>query len=125
MFRLDCCHAEANAMTEAQIESTPAFRRNPDKMFTSSISYSDQCELLAYGIPAISGPAGTRVLHFSDVPGIDEARNVDMIYLKSFGQWGRTGGFFGSRWLHSDLKFMSFPHVFLLFEQFNTKGLLR
>ena len=122
----DITAAEANTMTEAQIQATPAFRRNPDKMLPSSISYSDQCEILACGIPALSGPAGTRVLHFSDMPGIDGARNIDMDTCRSNHQeWGRNGHPFYARWLHSDWKNMAFPYVIPLFEHFLIKGSLK
>ena len=122
----DIAAAEANAMTESQIQSTPAFRRNPDKMLSSSISHSDQCEILACGIPALSGPAGTRVLHFSDVPGIDGNRNIDMDACRSnHHEWGRTEYPFYMRWLHSDLKNMALPYVNPLFEHFTTKGSLK
>ncbi len=116
----------ANAMTEAQLRSSPVFRHSPDTMFVSPIPYTDRCELLAYGIPALSGPAGTRVLHFSDVPGIDGARNIDMDTCRSSHQeWGRNGYPFYVRWLHSDWKNMALPYVIPLFEHFMIKGSLQ
>ena len=60
--------AEANAMTESELRSEPVFRRNPSKMLANTISFTDRCEILTYGVPALSGPAGTRYLEFSHNP---------------------------------------------------------
>ena len=122
----DITAAEANAMTDAQLQTAPAFRRRPSKMFSSSIPYEDRCEILAYGIPALSGPAGTRYLKFLQNPEIDDARNVDMNDCRSNNQqWGRDGYPFYQRWLHSDWKNMALPYVMPLFEQFKVKGCLQ
>ena len=122
----DITAAEANAMTDAQLQTAPAFRRRPSKMFSSSIPYEDRCEILACGLPALSGPAGTRFLEFSDNNSLNRSRNIDMNGCRAAdNQWGRQNGFFDQRWLHSDLKNMALPYVIPLFQQFIIKGVLQ
>ncbi len=119
---VDIPASEANAMTEAQLQSSPVFIRNPEKMFSSAISYSNQCEILAYAIPSLSAPAGTSQLNFSGFAKDNDNRNIDMNTLKINSSWPRNSSFFEKRWLHSDIKVISLPHVFLLFNDFCTKG---
>ena len=114
----------ANAMTEAQLRSSPVFRHSPDKMFVSPIPYTDRCEILTYGIPALSGPAGTRVLEFTQNQTINASRNIDMATFKDDSTWP-VNTFFGTRWLHSDFKAVALPNVFGLFNEFCTKGNLK
>jgi len=49
---------EANALDDATLRTNPAFRHNPDEMFTSNIAQSVQNDLLARGIPELSYPIG-------------------------------------------------------------------
>ena len=119
---VDISAAEANAMTDAQLQTAPAFRRRPSKMFSSSIPYEDRCEILACGIPALSGPAGTRPLDFPSGQGLGILRNIDMQSFKTDSTWPRNSPFFGKRWLHSDLKNIALPHVFGLFDRFCVIG---
>ena len=118
----DITAAEANAMTDAQLQTAPAFRRRPSKMFSSSIPYEDRCEILACGIPALSGPAGTRPLDFPSGQGQGILRNIDMQSFKNDSTWPRNSPFFGKRWLHSDFKNIALPHVFDLFDRFCVIG---
>lgn len=123
---VDIPASEANAMTEAQLQSSPVFIRNPEKMFSSAISYFNQCEILAYAIPSLSAPAGTSQLNFSGLAKADDNRNIDMNTCRTDSKkWGRMDRNYNQRWLHSDLKNMALPYIRTLFEQIKEKGLLQ
>ena len=101
--------AEANAMTDSELRATPVFLHSPSAMFSSTISPSSVAEILACGIPALSGPSGSRRLFdFGD---------YDMNDFDDNAPWGRNSGHYVNRWLHSDIKDMAFPFTFHVFRQ--------
>ena len=97
----------ANAMTDAELRSSPVFMHSPSAMFSSTIPSNTVAEILACGIPALSGPIGSR-----SVSGITD---FDMNTMPSATTWGRNSQTYQIRWLHSDLKNMAFPYVRGLF----------
>ncbi len=101
--------AVANAMTDSELRATPVFLHSPSAMFSSTISPSSVAEILACGIPALSGPSGSRRLFdFGD---------YDMNDFDDNAPWGRNSGHYVNRWLHSDIKDMAFPFTFHVFRQ--------
>ncbi len=104
--------AVANAMTDAELRVTPVFRHNPEALFSSTIAFNTVAEILACGIPALSGPAGSRKLPEDMFSG--ENVNVNSWVNEC---WPRKTGSYPSRWLHSDLKNMALPFVRQLFER--------
>lgn len=80
--------------------------------------------LVAVLFAALSGPAGTRVLEFTQNQTINASRNIDMATFKDDSTWP-VNTFFGTRWLHSDFKAVALPNVFGLFNEFCTKGNLK
>ena len=100
--------AEANAMTTDELRRTPVFRRTPAVIFQSVISDSDIAHVLAAGIPALSAPAGSRMLS-----GLE---NVDLNQAIPKTHWPRGAeSTYKQRWLHSDIKNVAFPVVFDVF----------
>ena len=80
--------------------STPVTLQNP----------GHQWDLLASGIPAMSFAAAVNPMII-----LPATRNLNMEAQRGDNQaWptSRQGGFYGSNWLHSDIKNMALPYVF-------------
>jgi len=102
----------ANAMTDAELRSYPVFRHSPTNLFTAVISSNTVAEILACGIPALSGPAGSRML--------SGFGNVDLNQVIPKTHWPRgTESMYQQRWLHSDIKNVALPIVFDIFQSFS------
>jgi hypothetical protein len=112
---------EANVLTDEQLRTTPAFRNNPLPLLQSSnITINDRNQLLALGIPALSGPVGSRILGSPEKPLIME--NLNMNSLVSPNNWGRNHADYGTGWLHTDIVNMAFFYNYKLFEDIVNKG---
>ncbi len=95
----------ANAMTDAELQDNPIFLHSPSEMFSSTISSNTVAEILACGIPALSGPAGSRDLSVS--------QNYDINQEVPKANWPRSDqSTYGKRWLHSDIKNIAFPIIY-------------
>ncbi len=99
----------ANAMTDAELQANPVFLHSPAAMFSSTIPSNTMAKILACGIPALSGPAGSRQIQGGD--------NFNMNSLSVNTPWGRNSSTYGRRWLHGDIKNMALPFVFDLFHE--------
>lgn len=77
-------------------------------------------DLLASGIPAMSFAAEANpidVIDNTSIGGVN--RNYDMEALRGDNQsWpvSRKEGFYGSRWLHNDIKNMSSQYVYKIYD---------
>jgi hypothetical protein len=115
--------SQANAMVQdGSIVQNPVFDRGESAMFNATISESDINHILAYNIPAVSSATGIRRLS-SDCP-VAGNYNLNTLDFKS-NQWGRNLPVYLQRWLHSDVKNMTFQCVYKLFEDIVTKGVLK
>ena len=89
---------------------SPIFLRSPKEILFSGDAatiLANRDHLLAYAIPALSKPMGRISLKFTTF--FDVQRNfVDDLFKND---WARTNGTFAGRWLHSDIKDLSFPFV--------------
>jgi len=116
---------EANTLTDGQLKVTPAFKKTPLSMLTSStITLGDRNQLLAKAIPALSGPAGSRSIYIPGTTG----RNLDMNDSSINwhpNNWGRTHAGYGTSWLHGDLKDMAYFYNFRVYQDVVEKGGLK
>ncbi|MFA7054044.1 MAG: hypothetical protein WC328_13605, partial [Kiritimatiellia bacterium] len=103
----------------SELGEYPVFLRSPVSMFTNCIPVTLQNELLARGIPALSGPVG-----FNNVPNLAD-NNINMNSIDRPNGWGRNDDDFQMRWLHGDLKDMAFLYNFKLFEAIVITGDLK
>jgi len=114
---------EANAMVQnGSIVTHPVFDRGESAMFSATISESDINHILACNIPAVSSATGKRALLVADEK-IDN-NNLNTSTFKS-DEWGRNHPVYKQRWLHSDVKDMTFQYVYRLFDDIVTKGTLK
>ena len=105
----------SNAMTDAELRNTPVFLHSPSDMFSSTISSNTAAEILACGVPALSGPTGSR-----DLP-IPRDYDLDQLFPKT--HWPRSQqSTYQQRWLHSDIKNVALPIVFDIFHRFSHGG---
>ena len=115
--------AEANAFSETELTGLVciSFRHAPDSMFANPITEADRFALLAKAVPALSGAAGNR-----NVPEILSDNNVDMndISYRPNG-WGRMHGTYQDRWLHGDIKNMSYFYNHKIFDSIVEQGNLQ
>lgn len=107
---------------DGSIVTHPVFNRGESAMFSAAISDSDINHILAYNIPAISSATGK----MPTIRGKLDAFNLNLnsSQFKS-NQWGRNHLGYEQRWLHSDVKDMTFQCVYKLFEDIITKGALK
>jgi hypothetical protein len=95
-------------MLLTELDGHPIFRRSPTAMFSSNITTAIQNELLARGIPALSGPTGGENYSWDQsVDIIPMDMNDKGVGFRPNG-WGRDHQRFGTDWLHGDLKDMAF-----------------
>jgi hypothetical protein len=110
--------AQAGAAIDAQLASDPVFRH--DLMVgipSDSMSDADKVFHLARGVPALSGPVGSR-----GVLGKGFAANKDMNEHPDASTWPRGGEESFNGWRHSDIKDVAFPFVFQTFRNFVQGG---
>jgi hypothetical protein len=112
----DYTMAQANAASDAQLRTNPVFLHDPATMFSSNITGQVVNDIIAQGVPALSYAAGVNAI---TPPGWDS--NYNMEDNKPNG-WGRSGGTYGARWLHSDLRDMAYFYTHDLFDQLVTEG---
>ncbi|HBA84461.1 MAG TPA: hypothetical protein DCZ95_10240, partial [Verrucomicrobia bacterium] len=107
---------QANAAIPAQLRTNAVFLHEPTTMFSSNITAQVANDIIAQGVPALSYAAGIDAI----APlGLD--RNYNANDHKPNG-WGRSGGDYGARWLHSDLKNMAYFYTYDLFNQLVSQG---
>jgi hypothetical protein len=120
--------AEANAFSETELADPVyiSFRHTPDSMFANPITAADRFALLAKAIPALSGAAGNREVSISDPNNLP--RNWDMNNSASSWRpngWGRMHGTYQDRWLHGDIKNMSYFYNHKIFDSIVEQGELQ
>jgi len=106
----------------AQFKGIPVFKKSPSEMFDGPIPSLLQGEILARGIPALSGPAGSRQLK-----SISLERNINMNTLERPNNWPRpvSDKPYGERWKHGDWKDVAYFYNFKVYEDIVTKGGLK
>ena len=109
---------EANAATPDNLRINAVFRQEPAAMQSSNITAQGVSDIIAQGVPALSYAAG--VNSFS-LPGLDRNYDADSPAHKPNG-WGRSGGAYDTRWLHSDLKSMAYFYTYDLFNELASRG---
>ena len=105
---------QAEDATADQLIADPVFRHIPESiLYRSNQTRAELDELLAKGVPALSGPAGSRAFR-------DElhANNRDMNLLKVNSAWPREGEQEFQGWRHSDIKDVAMPFVRPVFGRF-------
>ena len=104
---------QALAATADQLRADPVFNHEPSKILSGNMSFSDIDELLARGVPALSGPMGSgSVLPIADIHPNDMNMEVDDETWPRAGQGNQDW----QGWLHSDVKDVAFPFVRGVFE---------
>ncbi len=102
--------AQATAAVNAQLVSDPVFRHGIALGIPSgSMASSEKDVHLARGVPALSGPAGSRAIGV-----LPQGRNKD-INERTDASWPRVGSGIWSGWRHSDIKDIAMPFVFGVF----------
>lgn len=103
---------EVNA-TQDQLMADPVFRHIPESiLYRDNQTRAEVDELLAKGVPALSGLAGSRKFR-DEVP----ADNQDMNALKANFDWPRADDEEFQGWRHSDIKDVALPFVRPVFER--------
>lgn len=108
--------AEANAATPDNLRTNAVFWHEPTTMFSSNITDQVVNDIIAQGVPALSYAAGVNPI---TPPGWDNNYNMED---NKPNRWGRSGGTYGTRWLHSDLRNMAYFYTYDLFDQLVTEG---
>jgi hypothetical protein len=105
----------------SQLQDIPVFLKAPSEMFANSISVQLRGEILARGIPALSGPTGSREI----IP--DDVENTNMNTFERPNDWPRSVNDepYQQRWRHGDWKDVAYFYNFKVYEDVVTKGGLK
>ena len=110
--------AEANSLVESgAVITNPVFSVDGTQLNNCNATQDDIYLSLAKHVPAISSPVGGS--------SALSRNNFNLNDISEVGRpngWGRNDNVFNESWLHSDMKDMSFFHVYRLYEQLITKG---
>ena len=101
----------ANASSD-QLRIDPVFNHDPPKILSGNLLRQDVDELLARGVPALSGPVGSMA-----IPSVNSAVNENLNGFSTVSGWPRTNEPTFSGWRHSDIKNIALPFVFPAFHQ--------
>lgn len=85
------------------------------------MTINNRNQLLSLGIPALSGPVGSREI----ATIADQTRQRDMSNITRPNDWGRDHSDYGKGWLHSDIINMAFFYNCKFFEDIVDKGGLK
>jgi hypothetical protein len=100
---------QALSATDDQLRADPVFNHEPPEILSGNLQQGDIDELLARGVPALSGPVGTVTLE--DLPPSREKNlNIDA-NLDNCPNWPRRLESTWNGWLHSDVKDIAFSFV--------------
>lgn len=118
--------AEANSLAESVLKTKPFFKKGPDGDLYesgnvgSTYAANNMNRLLADAIPALTLPAGG---NFTEVFGQANKNNFDMQSRFKNGNkdWPPNRGL-DDNWRHSDIRNVSYPYIFNLFDKFVTQG---
>ena len=102
-------------------ESNMLFRGNPAAMRQPSIPQGTQDEILARGIPAMSGPVGNGVIRDEQL----DVENANMNDGKFRNGWPRWHADYEDNWLHNDIKSVAYWYTSKLFNSIVTNGELK
>ncbi|NMA19754.1 MAG: hypothetical protein GX927_04155, partial [Lentisphaerae bacterium] len=94
------------------------FRGDPAEAFQPVIPQATQNAILAKGIPAMSGPVGSREIRVFD----NDVQNVDMNELQWRSGWPRDHKDYGTSWLHSDIRDIAYLYNYKVFDDLVRKG---
>ena len=108
---------QALAATDDQLFADPVFNHEPPEILSGNLQTGDIDVLLARGVPALSGPVGSRAI--SKLPADN---NADLNGKATPKSWPRHGAESWSGWRHSDIKDVAFPFMFSVFLSFHHAG---
>ena len=101
----------AAAATDAQLRVDPVFNHDPPKFLSGNLQRQDVDELLARGVPALSGPVGSM-----PIGGFSSSRQLNMNSVANQVDWPRANEDNWQGWRHSDIKIVALPFVHSVFE---------
>jgi hypothetical protein len=108
---------EAHAMViDGSIVTNAVFDRTYSAMLNPSATQTEQWEVLAKYVPAVSSAAG------KIVSGVEIMNNFNLNDSTYRDDWGRNHEKYSKSWLHSDMKNMAYRYVNRLFEDFVSRG---
>lgn len=115
--------SEANAVTDMSVFTTNAvFMLQPSSITNSAATRHETDCLLAFGIPALSPPAGKISLQAAGITSFD--MNSTAFKPNGMPPAGH-GGDLAGRWLHSDIRNAPFPYVWKVFAKIVEEGELK
>lgn len=98
--------------TAGQFVPDPVFRHPPETILAGGNQSQSQIDaLLARGVPALSGPVGSRSIAI-----IPHSHNVDLNEMTVGTYWPRTNEPRWSGCRHGDIRAVALPFVFGIFE---------
>ncbi len=98
--------------TSEQLVADPVFRHSPETILSGGNQSQSQIDaLLARGVPALSGPVGSRAILLNS-----SVVNTDMNSKRVSVGWPRNSEPEFTGWRHGDIKAVAFPFVHRVFD---------
>ena len=120
-------------MTDADFRTNTVFYLNPPSMNMSSIPLLTRGAILTQGIPALTPPTGRKSLqrvlnggnsYDLNLPNPTDGEDETRLWILRPNGWP-LGRDYEDRWLHSDIKDISFFYNFMFFQKVIEKGVLK
>ena len=122
-----CTPAEAQQrLTDGSIVTNSVFGHDVPTFYLSTINAEDRYRTVAYNVPAISKPTGSTTVSRGFIGNYDLDASEDSVVedMRPNG-WGRAVAPYTTRWLHSDVKDMSFYFSYKVFNAILEEGGLK
>lgn len=118
--------AGANSASDESLREYPVFKHEPDWLIGSNtLSQTKVDHLLSMGVPALSSAAGRTAIRAILIPA-DRQLNLNSVDFKPNG-WPSVGHVLidAGKWLHNDMKDVSYFHNYRFFDMMATEGQIR
>ena len=99
--------------TDEQLVADPVFRHSPESVLIGGNQTRAELDcLLARGVPALSGPVGSRIIR-----SVPTSRTKNLNERTSEITWPRANASRWNGWRHGDIRAIALPHVFSVFAE--------
>lgn len=118
---------EANKLDESILKIKPFFKKGPDSDLYepgnvgSSYATNNMNRLLADAMPSLTLPAGANKLLIENKMQEENNFNMQVVFKNENQDWPAGRGL-DSNWRHSDIRNVSYPYIYNLFDRFVTQG---
>ena len=115
---------QAADLSLEQLRADPVFDPYPLNITNSVMPLLVRAAHLTQGVPALTPPTGRSGLESARIASVDENASASQNGIIKPHNWPARSSY-GMRWLHSDMKDVSFWYNYKLYEKFIEEGGLK